>query len=85
MKKLIYLIGTIIIFAFIFNYQFIYNTNLILCNNLNWKCNVIARFKDYETCKNINERWNWFCDKDVSKKITCKEWKWVIGFSYCKN
>ena len=77
-------IGLIAVIAFFVINNF--GTDLMLCNKLNGDCNIIAKFKDFETCQTMNERWGWYCDQvSDPNKISCHTGEGALGFSYCKK
>ena len=62
-----------------------FKTDLLLCNKENGDCEVIAQFKDFETCKTMNERWSWYCNSTDPSEITCHTGEGALGFAYCKQ
>jgi hypothetical protein len=88
MKKTlsIIILGIAIIAIIIFFVTNNFGADLMLCNKTNGDCNVIAKFKNFETCQAMNERWGWYCDQvSDPKQIVCHTGEGTLGFAYCKK
>ena len=55
-----------------------------LCQKGYTNCDLVAKFKDRQSCETTREKWGWYCDQTDKSKISCKEKDSVIVDSYCK-
>lgn len=58
-------------------------SKLMLCDARSGDCAVFARFKKYEDCEALRERWAWYCDQSDKQKIECREGASDLSRTYC--
>jgi len=84
--KLIPIFGIVILIIttgwYLTNNNFKYK--LDLCNKATGECEMIATFKELDTCQAINKRWNWKCSDTDKNDIQCVVGQGVLAESTCK-
>ena len=74
-KNIILFILVIILGVFFIAQNQIFSVKLKNCDTFYKDCFVAAKFKDFDNCKTIEERYNWYCDSTDKNNISCRESK----------
>ncbi|OGG26774.1 hypothetical protein A2960_01210 [Candidatus Gottesmanbacteria bacterium RIFCSPLOWO2_01_FULL_39_12b] len=85
MKKIfiLTLIITIVVVILYLIEKFNFSVTYKVCGLGYQDCNVIAKFKDRNSCETTKQYWGWLCDKMNKKNIICVEKESDISSAYC--
>ena len=84
--KIITIIVVSSLIALISNFIYLRKTLPIeyyICDKGYTDCELIARFKDMDSCETTNQKWGWYCDQTDKSNIVCEERESFFVDSYC--